>query len=91
MKAPPGQQPGSLPEGLQNTIYALALAVSISTSFIVFRAPLWLDETVSMYLIKGGWGRASDDFMQSRVRATDSLSSLAAPTFSVGALVEAWR
>lgn len=55
MEAPRGQQPGRLPEGLQYTIYALALAVSISTWFIVIRAPLWLDETVSMYLIKGGW------------------------------------
>jgi hypothetical protein len=55
MKAPRGQQRGSLPEGLQYTIYALALAVAISTWFIVIRAPLWLDETVSMFLIKGGW------------------------------------
>ena len=55
MEAPQGQQPGSLPESLQATIYALALAVSISTWFIVIRAPLWLDETVSLFLIKGGW------------------------------------
>ena len=40
---------------MQYSIYALALAVSISTWFIVIRAPLWLDETVSMFLIKGGW------------------------------------
>ena len=39
----------------QYAIYALALAVSLSTWFIVIRAPLWLDETVSMFLIKGGW------------------------------------
>ncbi len=55
MKAPREQQHGSLPEGLQYSIYALALAVAISTWFFVFRAPLWLDETVSMFLIKGGW------------------------------------
>ena len=55
MKAPRGQQHGGLPEGLQYSIYALALAVAISTWFIVIRAPLWLDETVSMFLIKGGW------------------------------------
>jgi hypothetical protein len=42
-------------ERWQYTIYLLALAVSISTWFIVIRAPLWLDETVSMYLIKGGF------------------------------------
>jgi hypothetical protein len=35
-------------------IYALALLVSISTWFLVIRAPLWLDETVSLFLIKGG-------------------------------------
>src|SRR3984957_3682165 len=39
----------------QYAIYALAVAVSLSTWFIVIRAPLWLDETVSMFLIKGGW------------------------------------
>jgi Dolichyl-phosphate-mannose-protein mannosyltransferase len=55
MKAPRGQQAGILPEGLQYTIYSLALAVAISTWFLVFRSPLWLDETVSMFLIKGGW------------------------------------
>jgi 4-amino-4-deoxy-L-arabinose transferase-like glycosyltransferase len=43
------------PERAQFVIYALILGVSISTWFIVIRAPLWLDETVSMFLIKGGW------------------------------------
>src|ERR1700739_2563308 len=42
-------------ERTQFASYALILAVSISTRFIVIRAPLWLDETVSMFLIKGGW------------------------------------
>jgi 4-amino-4-deoxy-L-arabinose transferase-like glycosyltransferase len=44
-----------IPNRWQYTIYALALAVAISTWFIVIRAPLWLDETVSFYLIKGGF------------------------------------
>ena len=51
-------QPARFPfksERVQFAIYALILAVSISTWFIVIRAPLWLDETVSMFLIKGGW------------------------------------
>ena len=54
-EAPQRQQTAGLPEGLQSAIYALALAVAISTWFIEIRAPLWLDETVSMFLIKGGW------------------------------------
>ena len=29
--------------------------ISLSTWFIVIRAPLWLDETVSIFLIKGGF------------------------------------
>jgi hypothetical protein len=44
-----------MPDRWQYTTYALALAVAISTWFIVIRAPLWLDETVSFYLIKGGF------------------------------------
>src|SRR6202453_4494402 len=38
-----------------SAIYILALLISLSTWFIVIRAPLWLDETVSIYLIKGGF------------------------------------
>ena len=34
-------------------IYGLALAVSISVWFIAIRAPLWLDETISFFQIKG--------------------------------------
>jgi hypothetical protein len=45
----------SIPERVQYTIYALALAVSLSLWFIAIRAPLWLDETVSIYLIQGGF------------------------------------
>jgi hypothetical protein len=36
-------------------IYALAIAVSISVWFIAIRAPLWLDETHSFYVIKAGF------------------------------------
>src|SRR5271168_3243098 len=54
-EAPQEHRPGSLPEGWRSAIYALALAVALSTWFIEIRAPLWLDETVSMFLIKGGW------------------------------------
>jgi hypothetical protein len=45
----------SIPPRVQYAIYALALAVSISIWFIAIRAPLWLDETVSIYLIQGGF------------------------------------
>jgi hypothetical protein len=40
---------------VQYTIYGLALAVSIAIWFIAIRAPLWLDETVSIYLTQGGF------------------------------------
>jgi hypothetical protein len=36
-------------------VYGLALAVSISTWSVAIRAPLWLDETISLYLIKDGF------------------------------------
>jgi hypothetical protein len=45
----------SIPDRVQYTIYVLALAVSISIWFIAIRSPLWLDETVSIYLIQGGF------------------------------------
>ena len=54
MEASPGDL-RSIPDRVQYTIYGLALALSISTWFIVIRAPLWLDETVSLFLIKGGF------------------------------------
>jgi uncharacterized membrane protein len=34
-------------------MYALALVASISTWFLAIRAPLWLDETISFFVIKG--------------------------------------
>ncbi len=37
------------------TLYGLALALSISVWFIAIRAPLWLDETISLFVIKGGF------------------------------------
>jgi hypothetical protein len=40
---------------LQPTIYALALAVSVSIWFIAIHAPLWLDETISFFIIKKGF------------------------------------
>ncbi len=44
-------------------IYALALAASISVWFFAVRAPLWLDETYSYWLISSGfsgiWPRGS--------------------------------
>ena len=52
---PQSQRLRSIPDRVQYTIYALALAVSISIWFIAIRAPLWLDETVSIYLIQGGF------------------------------------
>ena len=33
----------------------LALALAISTWFLAIGAPLWLDETVSFFVIKGGF------------------------------------
>jgi hypothetical protein len=38
-----------------SAVYVVALLISLSTWFIVIRAPLWLDETVSIFLIKGGF------------------------------------
>ncbi len=52
---PQSQRPRSIPDPVQYTIYGLVLAVSISIWFIAIRAPLWLDETVSIYLIQGGF------------------------------------
>jgi mannosyltransferase len=37
-------------------IYVLCLAVSISIWFFAITKPLWLDETVSFFVIKGGFG-----------------------------------
>ncbi len=51
-------QPASLqfiPDRVLYAIYALAVAVSISVWFIAIRAPLWLDETHSFFVIKAGF------------------------------------
>jgi Dolichyl-phosphate-mannose-protein mannosyltransferase len=52
---PQSQRLRAIPDRVQYTIYALTLAVSLSIWFIAIRAPLWLDETVSIYLIQGGF------------------------------------
>jgi len=39
----------------ESAIYFAALAISILIWFFAIRAPLWLDETVSFYLIRGGF------------------------------------
>src|ERR1700733_682548 len=43
----------SLQDRTLYAIYAVALVVSISTWFLAIRAPLWLDETISYFVIKG--------------------------------------
>ncbi len=45
----------SVPDAAFYALYAVALAVSISTWFLAIRAPLWLDETVSFFIIRGGF------------------------------------
>jgi hypothetical protein len=40
---------------VHHATYVLALAVCVCTWFVAVRAPLWLDETVSFFLIKGGF------------------------------------
>ena len=42
-------------ERARRGLYALALTLSVSLWLIAMRAPLWLDETVSMFLIQGGF------------------------------------
>ncbi len=49
----PRNVPRSLPNRLMWAMYAVALAASISVWFIAIREPLWLDETVSYFQIKG--------------------------------------
>jgi 4-amino-4-deoxy-L-arabinose transferase-like glycosyltransferase len=54
----PRTQPGglgSISDRMQYAIYFIGLAVSILIWFFAIRAPLWLDETVSFYLIRGGF------------------------------------
>jgi Dolichyl-phosphate-mannose-protein mannosyltransferase len=53
-------QPGWFPEiqdGTAYVIYALAATLAISTWFLAIRAPLWLDETISFFVIKGGFSQ----------------------------------
>jgi hypothetical protein len=46
-----------MPDRARYAMYALALGVSISIWFLAIRAPLWLDETVSFFTIKGGFAQ----------------------------------
>jgi 4-amino-4-deoxy-L-arabinose transferase-like glycosyltransferase len=46
--------PRAISNRTQYTMYALVLAAAIAIWLIPIRAPLWLDETVSVYLIRGG-------------------------------------
>ncbi len=43
-----------VPDGLLYAMYALLLMASLVIWLLNIRAPLWLDETVSIYLIRGG-------------------------------------
>ena len=52
---PGGRALGSVPDGLQYAIYGLTLSAAISLWFLAIRTPLWLDETISFFLIKGGF------------------------------------
>jgi 4-amino-4-deoxy-L-arabinose transferase-like glycosyltransferase len=49
------RRPQSIPNSLFYAMYALTLAAAIAIWFFNIRAPLWLDETVSIYLIRGGF------------------------------------
>ena len=51
--------PRSVPDLVLYAIYALSLAASIGIWLLNIRAPLWLDETVSIYLIRGGFAASS--------------------------------
>lgn len=42
-----------LPAQLLNAVYALALSVSVSIWLLPIYAPLWLDETISYFVVKG--------------------------------------
>ncbi len=45
----------SRPDVALYAMYTLALGVSISVWFLAIRAPLWLDETISLFIIKKGF------------------------------------
>src|SRR5579859_82928 len=45
----------AIQDGTAYGIYALTLALAISTWLLAIRAPLWLDETISFFVIKGGF------------------------------------
>jgi hypothetical protein len=47
----------SIPDTALIAIYALALGLSISVWFLAIRAPLWLDETISLFIVKHGFSQ----------------------------------
>ena len=53
-QAPTLRRP-SVQDATQYAIYALALGVSVSVWLLPIRAPLWLDETISLFVIKDGF------------------------------------
>jgi len=52
----PSRSP-SIPDTTLIAIYALALGLSISVWFLAIRAPLWLDETISLFIVKHGFSQ----------------------------------
>ena len=56
-KDAPSENPRFAQSHVVFTIYALALAVSISIWFIALRAPLWLDETGTYWQIDAGFSQ----------------------------------
>src|SRR5208282_2403291 len=53
----PPEKTKSVQDRVLYAIYALALAASISPWFIAIRAPLWLDETHSFFVIRAGFSQ----------------------------------
>jgi hypothetical protein len=53
-QAQPLRRP-SVQDATLYAVYALALGVSISVWLLPIRAPLWLDETISLFIVKGGF------------------------------------
>jgi Dolichyl-phosphate-mannose-protein mannosyltransferase len=52
----PSRNP-SIPDTAVFAIYTLALGLSISVWFLAIRAPLWLDETISLFIVKHGFSQ----------------------------------
>jgi hypothetical protein len=52
----PSRSPATLDTALI-ALYALALSLSISAWFLAIRAPFWLDETISLFIVKHGFSQ----------------------------------